>query len=154
MRPPAVGVTGNFDQRLFKLFGDFADAVKHAEKIPVQVGACGFESNVAWHVECDVVTHTGNTDPSTRHFLAQFRFLNIHVVTNTATGKRAYTRANQRVLPAFDRVVAGHQPDHGAGGGADQRALRRLAGLRFTGVRVDGLTTGNNNCHQKHYGYK
>ena len=146
-------MTGDFDQRLFEFFGDFANAVKHAEEIPVQVRACGFESNVARHVERDVVTDTGNADPGTRHFLPQLRFLNIHVVTNTSARKRADTRANQCVLPALDRVVPGHEPDHGAGGSADQRTLRRLAGLRFSRVGVDGLATGNKNCHQKHHRY-
>ncbi len=129
----------HLDDSLVEFLEDLPDRIQHVEERRPQIRAVGRESYVARHVQCDVVAHARDAHARARELFAQLGFLAVHVMTDGATGQRAYARADQRTLAPFDGIVTGDEADDGTCRRADQRALCGTACLGLARVGIQSL---------------
>ena len=81
-----VRMAGNLNDSLFIFLEDHGYAVQHIGKLGAQFGASGLESNVAWHIERDVIALARHGYAGSLHLLAQIIFLLVHVGTDAGPG--------------------------------------------------------------------
>src|SRR6478672_11264342 len=81
-----IRMTCNLNDSLFIFLEDHGYAVQHIGKLGAQFGASGLESNVAWHIERDVIALARHRYAGSLHLLAQIVFLLVHVGTDAGPG--------------------------------------------------------------------
>ncbi len=96
----AVGVADHVNSGFLILFQHHGHAGQGVGAGRLQVGAIAVEGDVIRHVQHDIVAISRHADPGSLHFVAQLRFLHVHVVTNAAAERRAGRCANQRAFAA------------------------------------------------------
>src|SRR5690606_25808265 len=145
----AVGVAGDLDDGLVVLLDHIGDAAEHRVELRVQVRAVEAEGHVARHVQGDVVAVAGDADAGTLQLGAQRGLLAILVGTHGAAGQAADAGADQGVLAALDRALAGQQAGGRTDAGADQRTLAGAVHLLLAGIRVRGLPASGQDGDQR-----
>lgn len=96
-----VGVAHHIDGGLGILFQHHRHAGQRVSACRFQRRAAAVEGDIIRHIQNDIIAASRHANACAPHFVTQFRFLYVHVVTHAAAQRRASRRANQRAFTAI-----------------------------------------------------
>ncbi len=131
----AVGVAHHIDGGLGILFQHHCHAGQRVSACRFQRRAAAVEGDIIRHIQNDIIAASRHANACAPHFVTQFRFLYVHVVTHAAAQRRASRRANQRAFTAIF-FGGGECADACADQRSNTRANAGFTCFAFAGVRV------------------
>src|SRR5205823_9348648 len=107
--PRAIRMARYLDHRLLVFLEHDVHRVEDAVKTRIELGTRACEGDVPRHVESDVVTDARHADTRAGQLATQLAFLAVHVITDRAPGKRADSRAYERILTMCGGIATRQQ---------------------------------------------
>lgn len=138
-RADAVDMTCHVDGRLAEFLDHPGGRFDRRIEVGVGRSLVDVKSDIARHVESDVIADAGNANAVTRQIVAQLGSLAIHIDTHAGLGQPADIGVDEGALTTLVcAVVDEHTRDSIQGRRTDSGTLAAVGGLALTGMGVGG----------------
>ena len=107
--------------------------IQRLREFGFDIGFADVKRDVGGHIEHNVVAHAGNRDACVLQLSAQFGFLLVHIIADSAPRERAHARSDQC---ADTGITANRRADNGTPDGTAALRPVEIAVLRNTAHRT------------------